>query len=368
MGTSIPSRHLRHNPFPVFAFAAVGALLAVVVAAFAYSVISNLGPRSTPPIATVSPSPSASPSAVATPTPSPSPSPASVVAGLHGKLAISTGAPGSGGWITFPGGSFTADPKSNITLPDGGSVNGLAWNAAWNTWVPVNWYMIRQDGQVYAFVGWNYSGPAVMLVGKNGSPSLLANLPSNMYGYSVLSAEPEGVYVTALQGQGGLWRVDYSGGVHVVTATGFWQSAAFGYGYGTVTPSVPKGGTNVIRRIDLKTGAITDWFTVGGFQSRVVGLTQAGVPIIEASTDTLAEVWLGTAQPKLLHTETLTPSTANPPPYMGYQSQPPVYVVTALGDKLGIWVGTEGGLYLYSDQSGWELASTTTGQLGSDLQ
>lgn len=207
----------------------------------------------------------------------------------------------------------------------------------------------------------------VQVVRKNGTTFTLGALPQNNYGYMALGAEPEGVYVTSTGGQGGLWLLDYSGGVKQVESSGFYQLAAFGYAYGTVTPFVPQGGNNVIVRLNLKTGQTANWFTRPGLESKVVGVTLDGTPIIEASDRTSAQVWLGTQTPKLLHVAVLD-STRQSPPYMGYQPQQPVYAITALGDQAGIWVATYDGLFLYTDKAGWEFASSTTGQLGSTIQ
>jgi hypothetical protein len=359
MGIPIPRQ--RHPEPALVALLATGLLVLVAAAPLAYWALNSWrsGPSTTPVVA-------ASPSAAASPTPSPSP--VSVIAGLHGKIAISSGAPGSGGWVQFPGGAFTADPKSNVTIAGQGWASGLAWNAAMNTWVPVNWYMVRQDGQVYAFMTWTGAGGlTVEVVRRNGTTFTLGALPQNNYAFNALSAEPEGVYVTSSSGQGGLWLLGYAGGVKQISASGFWQLAAFGYAYGTVTPAVPQGGTNVILRLNLKTGQSTNWFTRPGLQSRVVGVTISGTPIIEAASQTTAQVWLGTQTGKLLHTEAIDGSRqANP--YYGYQPYPSVYAITALGDQVGIWVSTTSGLYLYTDKAGWEFASQTTGQLASTIQ
>ncbi|HET7465252.1 MAG TPA: hypothetical protein VFL29_01185 [Candidatus Dormibacteraeota bacterium] len=361
MGIPIPRQ--RHPEPALVALIALALVAAVALVPLGIWAFNSFRPGSPPPVAVVTPTPSPAQS----PTPSAPPSPVSVVATLHGKIAISSGQSGSGGWIQFPGGAFTADPKSNVSIQGNGWANGLAWNAAMNAWVPVNWYMVRNDGQVYAFMTWTPNGQTVQVVRKNGSTYLLGALPENNYGFNALGAEPEGVYVTSGSGQGGLWLLDYSGGVKQVAATGFWQLAAFGYAYGTVTPFVPQGGTNVIMRINLKTKAIANWFSRPGLESRVVGVTLDGTPIIEASNTTTAQVWLGTQNAKLLHTEVLD-TTRQGPVYPGYQPQAAIYAITALGDQVGIWVATTNGLYLYTDKSGWELASQTTGQLASTIQ
>lgn len=354
MGIPIPRQ--RH-PEPAFvALIALALLAAVALVPLGIWAFNSWRPGSPAPVAVVTPTPSP----MQSPTPSALPSPVSTVATLHGKIAISSGQSGSGGWIQFPGGAFTADPKSNATLPGMGFANGLAWNAAMNTWVPVSWYMVRQDGQVYAYISSTQTGLVVVVVRRDGTTFQLGALPQNVFTFGAISAEPEGVYVINTTGQGGLWLLDYAGGVKQLAPNGFWQMAAFGYAYGTITPSVPQGATNVIRRMNLKTGQTADWFSRPGMQSQVVGMTINGTPIIEARSVSVSEVWLGTQTPKLLH------STMAMPPTGMYGQQ--LYVTSALGDQVGIWVATTNGLYLYTDKSGWELASQTTGQLASTIQ
>lgn len=367
MGIPVPNRTSRRPSAAVIAIFAVGVLLAAVAGPVVYWAMNNLRPSTSPPVAVVSPSPSptiaVSPTPSMNPTPAPTASPASVVATLRGKIAISSGQPGSGGWITFPDGTFKADPMSNVALPGGTWGYGLAWNAAMKAWVPVNWYLIRQDGQVYVYPLWDNTGLRVAVMRANGTTYVLGALPQgNGVTFSILSAEPEGVYAGLQSGQGGLWILDYAGGVRAVYPVGFWQLAAFGYAYGTVTPFVPQGATNVVQRLNLKTGAAVDWFSRPGMQSRVVGVTVNGAPVIEATSTTTVEVWLGTQTPKLLHSETFTAS-----PTGGMMGQPG-YVVSALGDQVGIWVATNKGLYLYTDKAGWEFASPTTGILASTIQ
>src|SRR5919109_823528 len=195
MGIPIRRQQIRQPDAATVALLAVGLLLALAAGPAAYWAVGNWRTGSTPPVVTLSPLPNPLETPKASPSPAPTPTPVSVVAGLQGKIAISSGQPGSGGWIRFPGGNFVADPKSNVTLPGGGWAYGLAWNAATNSWVPVNWYMVRQDGQIYAFQTWSNTSATVEVVRRTGTSYLLGTLPAGSYAYSVLSAEPEGVHV-----------------------------------------------------------------------------------------------------------------------------------------------------------------------------
>lgn len=367
MGIPVPNRAGHAPRAAVVALIALGALLVAAAGPVAFLAAQMFRSSNTPPVVQISPlpnpfqspTPATSPSPSPSPAPTPTPIPVSVVATLHGRIAISSGQPGSGGWIQFPGGGFTADPKSNVTLPGGAYGQGLSWNALMNTWVPANWYLVRQDGQVYAYVKWD-GGMSVWIARINGTTDRLAALPAGNNSYTVLSAEPEGVYVSAQDGQGGLWLLDYTGKIRQVYATGFWQLAAFGYAYGTVTPYVPQGGTNTIIRLNLKTGQTANWFSETNFESRVVGITLAGVPIITTGNGYMVKVWFARA-----------PADAGPLllyQYTGGQPGSMPYVLSALGDQTGIWVAMSNGLYLWTSKAGWEFASGTTGMLGSTIQ
>ena len=355
MGIPIPNQSSHSPRAAVVAIVVVGAVLLVLGGPTVYFLSQNWRPNTTPPIAVTSPSPSASPTPAVTPTPSPSPSPVSVLSTLHGRIAISSGQPGSGGWIQLPAGSFTADAKSNVLPPNGGWGQGLSWNAQMNTWVPATWYQVRPDGKVYAYMGWS----GVWIARSDGTSSALAMLRPGMP-LTIVGVEPEGVYVSPQERQGGMVLLDYAGGTRQVSATGFWQLAAFGYAYGTVTPYVPQGGTTTIKMLNLKTGKVQDWFTDPGFQATVIGIDLNAVPIIAASNETTLKIWLARPQ-----------STGGPIvlyQHDGRADNNRPYPMSAVGDRFGVWVAMSDGLHLWSPQSGWEFVSSATGQIGSTMQ
>jgi hypothetical protein len=122
-----------------------------------------------------------------------------------------------------------------------------------------------------------------------------------------------------------LWQLPFSGPVKQITTTGFWQAASSSAAYGTATSAVPQGVTNTIIRLDLKTGAISDWFTRQGTQSSVSGLDSHGNPLIAVSyfSQGFNEMWITTG-----------PGTATPIFNSGenlYTSGPPI------GDSHGVW-------------------------------
>src|SRR5262249_49071954 len=86
-----------------------------------------------------------------TPTPALSPVPASSPSGspvplastLSCRLPISSGQPGSGGFLAFPDAAFTADPSSAVKAD---TSYGLSFDRAVAKWVPVPRSWVAPDG------------------------------------------------------------------------------------------------------------------------------------------------------------------------------------------------------------------------------
>ena len=319
-----------------------------------------------PPVAaSPSPSPSAveSPSPTASPQPSSSPSP-SVVAQLRGKIAISDGspAPGSGGWITFPGAAFAADAGSNVKLPPLGDfyneAYGLTQVKSTNRWLPVPRNAVSPDGSRYAY----YDGSVFHVVG-GGSPELLLGQPVSsipMAKWSVLATEDSGLYITctrmicATDGSR-VWWLPYSGPMVTVASSGSWTTTDGKYAYGTTSTSMNE---HTVMRLDLSTGARTNIFTVPDMHLTAVGIAADGRPVILAIrwdaplslNPTLAQIWLaGTGAPVKIHETAAADIT----------------VFSVVGDTMGTWVATSKGLYLYSASAGFEFVSPVAGPLAS---
>ena len=314
--------------------------------------------RHTPngPVVITSPSPGHSPSPTPRTTPSPTPSP-SVVAQLKGKIAVSNGQPGSGGWITFPGGTFTPDPASNVALPTGWAP-GLAHDLALNKWVPVPRDWVSPDGKKYVY----FDSTTFHVVGYQSSDWLFSPPVTGINSYwTVLWAENDGVYVTS-PGLG-VWRVGYGGGMRQVTNNGYWSVANGKYAYGTLTSSVPQGAATTVVRVDLASGTVVDVFTRPGMRSTAVGVASDGGAVVlstdSAPVPTMAQLWLAQPGTAVQIVQTISNSSMPGPGFT-------VYSVVA--DSMGSWIATTSGLYLFSKQSGLELASTVTGPLASTLR
>jgi hypothetical protein len=271
------------------------------------------------PTPSATPAPSATPSAQATPTPTPTPSapsspvpvttpdsgpvsgsfppfqpPASAgitVPGLHltCRLPVYVGPPGSGGFIVFPGATFIGDPRSAVTLPSpspgstptpsppgyGPGYTGLSYDRAYSRWLPVPYAFVTPDGSRYA-----HTSPDSMYV-ENVATGTTIELGEG-HAWTIIAVEAEGVYATIVN-QAGLWLLPYSGAAKQITKAGYWQMAAAGAAYGGTASAVPSGVANTIIRLDLKTGAVTDWFRRGGAQSFMFGFDAHGNALISVN-------------------------------------------------------------------------------------
>src|SRR4029077_432207 len=104
-------------------------------------------------------------------------------------------------------------------------------------WVPVPTNWVSPDGNHYAYVS---DGLYAVNAGDGTQTELREGRTWNIVG-----VQNAGVYAGD-QNVGGLWLFPYSGTPHQVTTTGYWQGANATPAYGTWTPAVPQGASNLI--------------------------------------------------------------------------------------------------------------------------
>ena len=219
---------------------------------------------------------------------------------LSCNLPVYVGPAGSGGFIAFPTDTFVADPGSAVALPSPspggpapsptpgypGQYAALSYDHAYSRWLPASLQAVSADGALYAFA----LGQAVYVV--TVSSGILTELGQG-HTWTVLAVGPAGVYTT-VPNTGGLWLLPLSGSsAQQVVSTGFWQGVGGGAAYGTATSAVPQGTANTILKLDLTTGAVTNYFTRPGEQSQVAGFDGHGDPVIYSSGSEGSEVWVG---------------------------------------------------------------------------
>jgi hypothetical protein len=293
-----------------------------------------------------------------------------VMSALNCRLPAYVGPPGSGGFIVFPSDMFIPDPASSVTVPSpspgnptpspapgyfGPGQTGLSYDSAYARWLPAPLQAVSADGARYAYAP--ADGIYVVTVGSGAVIEL-----GKGHAWSVLSVGTAGVYAT-IPNAAGLWLLPLSGTPpQQISTTGYWQAVGGGAAYGTPTSAVPQGTANTIQRMDLATGAITNYFTRPGSQSQVSGFDAQGVPVIYLNGPAGNEVWIGTG---LFLMEYRYGQYGNPP--TGFQpGGPPV------ADGHGVWFTgylangyAQGGpaIVLYIPGSGVRMISGTGAQL-----
>lgn len=277
------------------------------------------------------------------------------------RLPVYAGGPGSGGFIVFPGQTFVADPRSAVTVPSpspGGASPapqpqygpgypqgwyGMTYDAGYGKWLPVPYAWVSPDGVHYAYA---LGGDVYAQNVKDGTQVELASGKN----FGVIDVENDGVYAEPINAPG-LWFLPYSGTERQVTTTHFWQGVSHGAAYGTPTSQVPSGASNTIDKLDLKSGAITEFFTQAGAVSQVTGFDLAGHPIIQVNYQQGTAIFLVTSP----STSTVLASGT-----YGYGYSMPGG--TPIADGHGIWYSMGNGVVLYSNGQ-WFFMASIGGQL-----
>ncbi len=232
------------------------------------------------------------------------------------------------GFLSYPAGTFTSEPSAKPALPgstqSGGSTNiGYAFDSALSRWVPVTHNLLSPDGINYVY------GDLQVVDVQTGIESQLVTSVSRLW--HPIGWEPEGIYAIAVGSNGadpGLWLVSYpAGDARQISPDGYWQAVSHGAAYGTIEAQAPPDASIAMNRIDVKSGAITKWFYLAGSRAPyVAGFDDSGAPVIQQS---IAVYVVPTAMQPVL----VTPST---------------HASSAIGDKVGIWVGNSAGMFLFA--------------------
>lgn len=347
---------------------------------------AELTPTPTPTIY-YRPTPTYYPTAVPqTPTPlPPAPTPASAAepqdpfypggsqmpfaASLHCSLPVYVGPPGSGGFVTLPGGTFVADPRSAVALPSpspgasspapaqgpgygyGQPYYGMTYDRQHSRWLPVGVTWASPDGNHYAYPSTN--GIYLVTAATNTQVELGQGhswIPLRVLNDRILATIPNAP---------GFWVVPFAGDPVQVIATGYWQAASATAAYGTSTSAVPAGALKKLMKLDIATGKVSDWFSDDGTGLTVVGFDAAGDPFIQTyyygNNIGSWVLWLTTGPSKAT-------VIANSSEGMNYLPQG-----LMVSDSHGVWMvggsGGNNGLILYARGSGLYWMATVGAQL-----
>lgn len=316
----------------------------------------------------VSPSPSAAPTASAGPTPSTSPTPLPKV-NFSCRLPVVTSAPGSaginyhGGFIQFPAAQLTGDPQGTMVARAEDVVTATApvltgdgvvpfYDRAQSRWVPAQAGQSLADGSQYAYVSFHASTGIftvhVVTVATGSSRSFKVSELTNP---QVADFGPAGVYLYNQSGLGGpgegLWLLDpQTGAIKQVRAIArLWMVRS---GYAWVARLDPRDKTvwtpselapaNSLVRIDLATGAETEWYYQAGHYPWLQGLDSSDRPVLTVGAGDANEIWLVDQ-----------PGSAGRLVFRG--NIPGLAYVQ--GDRDRLWFGNYDGIYLYTRSQGF---------------
>lgn len=315
-----------------------------------------------------SPAAHASPSAGAVSTASAglTPSPPLPKVNFSCRLPVVTSSGGvhfQGGFIQFPAGQLTDDPRGTMlarandvvttTAPvlAGDGVNPF-YDRARSRWVPVQPGQSLADGSQYAYVTFDPgTGIFTVHVTTVATGSSRSFKVTGLTFPGVADFGPAGVYLYNQSGLGGpgegLWLLDpQTGTIKLVRAIArLWMVRG---GYAWVARLDPRDKTvwtpselapaNSLVRIDLATGAETEWYYRAGHYPWLQGLDSSGHPVLTVGAGAVNEIWL-VDQPgssgRLVFRGTI--------PGIGYLQ----------GDRDRLWFGTYDGIYLYTPSHGF---------------
>ena len=282
-------------------------------------------------------------------------SPSPNLLGLNCRLpveVIQTAGNPPGGWITFPGGNFQPDPSSIVDR--GNETDGISYDRAVSRWIPAFWNRLSPDGRRYVFP----AGDALHVVDVRSGKDRVFTLPRGNGPWSVIDFTTSGVYLKASGGLGpgepGLWVLDSdTGQVRKLDGTIYTWSQVDSRAAWAVTYDA---GTIHLRRLDLRSGALTTQLTVpfhelgqpGDQWLDLIGLDEQGRPLVSLAEWQKPSSWrIAVVEgPEMLRQVALPSEWAN-----RAVGRDPYYRANIKGVLLthGIWmIGHGFGLALYS--------------------
>ena len=264
------------------------------------------------------------------------------------------------GFISFPSGSYAADP--------GGSIKskgfGLAYDRGYKRWLPVDWRHVSDDGTQYAYVTYSDTVPspgAYSVIHIVNVATGADRVVTRSGQYVINDYAGIGVYLSAwIPGRDGPgpqigWVLDPStGGVRELPGGqkyGYWVGSGAGWrtDYNPADPTVHQGmtGPNRLTRVDLASGTEATWlYREGADWVQVLGFDKEGHPIVSSGTGQAVAVLLLT---DATHRSQLFSATG--------------FMNGAISDSHGIWFNNESATYLYTASSGLREVASTGGQI-----
>jgi hypothetical protein len=179
------------------------------------------------------------------------------------------------------------DPSSVVTLPNGQAPTALAYDWRYHVWLPVSPSWVSPDGSWYAYSDANARIHAVDI--STHTDRLL----SSSTAYVIINTANDGVYVASRDPKqltvSGLSLINRNGMEHRFASDGLWVFVDAGAAWelanqdGSPAPQPTPGHGwdtamgDVLRRMDLATGAVTTWLN---HSVRLLTVDRAGRPIV----------------------------------------------------------------------------------------
>lgn len=280
------------------------------------------------------------------------PGPVRTDPGFACRIAVTNGQPGSGGFITLPGGGFAVDPASDVSiaLPLGSEYhpNNFGFTFIGGRWLPVRREWVSSDGTRYAYP--DATGIHVISV-ADGADTVVGKGQA----WQLLDLENTGAYAVASNHTIGLWFLPLTGSPRQITDRGYWITMRGGIAYGQLAPSVPSGVTNQVLRLDLASGAVQTWWSDPAPNVQLLAVAPDGAllisipgpyfPIVDVRRMPEPDHWI--------------------PVFSDLNfGQPHNLTLPVVVDSRGTWLSDTSGVWL-SSSSGTLLVSSVSGQLAS---
>jgi hypothetical protein len=266
-------------------------------------------------------------------------------------------------------GAFLSFPAGKVSI-DGGGAGGAYFDRQLSRWLPVRRNSVSPDGSHYAFGGaTDINKPILHIVdvasGADRTFDLPAELFSGIGGIDIFEYTNDVVYMGLLgeASNQGLWAFNLAtGATHLVanlSAVGAVDSQVVWLGtFNAADPHpwnfFPAQRSNQIERLDLTDGTRVPWLYRPGNLVGVVGFDSGHHPIVLSLIDK-----------DTLELTALLDANTERSIYKGSASSWAGYIDSGdgaiVGDSHGVWIGTNMGIYLYSDAGGLQKVSNQPG-------
>jgi hypothetical protein len=243
--------------------------------------------------------------------------------GGDGKLAL------GGGFLSFPGALFTADPNAHGVTPVGQL--GITFSTKTKLWLPG---FPTPDGSKYVYA-WFAKGIEMRVFEMGTGQDIRLDDGDKMW--TPFGVDDSAAYAMS-DDLNSLWRFPLTGAprTEVSAAGGYWRAVSAGAAWGFATASLPDGVPTVLRRLDLGTGSVKD-FARFSVPVTIVGFDGAGLPVLASNEGGTVYLLNGSGTATQIAFDISIPKgpTGWTPPYI------------ASGDQNGLWLGAPSGVYLY---------------------